>query len=176
MRQDTSSAAVNAGADTSARNSAAKGRSIAAGSSASITPDGNTRTGDRTGGHANVAGGSGGVATNASVAGAGTTSGSTRPAARDNSSISGTLTQAMLECHYVVHGAFLSEHNHLLHPDGIGRLRQHNIPAIAVHGQMDYVCPVGIAHALHRAWPEMELRVVAAAGHSMYDRGILPEL
>jgi len=38
------------------------------------------------------------------------------------------------------------------------------------------VCPPSTAYALHRAWPEMELRLVANAGHSMYDPAITHEL
>ena len=34
------------------------------------------------------------------------------------------------------------------------------------------VCPPSTALELHAAWPEMELVVVPAAGHSMYDPGL----
>ena len=46
------------------------------------------------------------------------------------------------------------------------------VPAVAVHGRADTLCPVASAWALHAAWPALELRVVAAEGHSMYQRGI----
>ena len=57
---------------------------------------------------------------------------------------------------------------------GIDKIRQ--IPCIAVQGRLDYVCPVVTAYDLHCLWPEMELRVVPGAGHSMYDDGIKHEL
>lgn len=57
---------------------------------------------------------------------------------------------------------------------GISQIKQ--IPCIAVQGRLDYVCPVVTAYDLHCAWPEMELRVVPGAGHSMYDDAIKHEL
>ena len=57
---------------------------------------------------------------------------------------------------------------------GIDAIR--HIPCIAIQGQLDYVCPVVTAYDLHCEWPEMELRVVPNAGHSMYDAGITHEL
>ena len=47
-----------------------------------------------------------------------------------------------------------------------------HIPCIAVQGRMDFVTPVKTAFDLHCTWPEMQLRVVPDAGHSMYDDGI----
>jgi hypothetical protein len=38
--------------------------------------------------------------------------------------------------------------------------RIRHIPCIAVQGRLDFVTPVRTAYDLHRAWPEMELRVV----------------
>ena len=57
---------------------------------------------------------------------------------------------------------------------GIDKIRQ--IPCIAVQGRLDYVCPVVTAYDLHCEWPEMELRVIPNAGHSMYDDAIQHEL
>jgi hypothetical protein len=45
-----------------------------------------------------------------------------------------------------------------------------------VHGRLDLVCPVKTAYELHLAWPEMELRIVPGAGHSMYQPGVVHEL
>ena len=45
-----------------------------------------------------------------------------------------------------------------------------------MQGGADCVCPPQTAWALHRAWPEMELRVVPAGGHSHYDAGLQTEL
>ena len=57
---------------------------------------------------------------------------------------------------------------------GIEAIR--HIPCIAIQGRLDYVCPVNTAYDLHCAWPEMELRIVPNAGHSMYDDSITHEL
>ena len=51
-----------------------------------------------------------------------------------------------------------------------------HIPCIAVQGRLDFVCPIKTAFDLHQAWPEMELRVVPGAGHSMYDPAVAHEL
>lgn len=82
-----------------------------------------------------------------------------------------STAQALLECHYSVHGACLLEEPLLMHVDRIK-----HIPCIAVHGQQDFVCPATTAYELHKAWPEMELRLVPGAGHSMYDSAITHEL
>lgn len=79
--------------------------------------------------------------------------------------------QALLECHYSVHGAFLLEAPLLQHME-----RVQHIPAVAVQGQLDFVCPPTTAVALHKAWPSMELRLVPGAGHSMYDPAIKDQL
>ena len=71
------------------------------------------------------------------------------------------LAMARIECHYFVHKSFLAE-NQILRE--IDRIR--HIPAVIVHGRYDVVCPVEQAWALHRAWPEAELQVIADAGHS----------
>ncbi len=80
--------------------------------------------------------------------------------------------QALLTAHYSVHGAFLQ-------PDGVLLARAGelgHIPAIAVQGQEDLVCPPGTAQALHAAWPGMQLRLVPRAAHSMYHPHITHEL
>ena len=51
-----------------------------------------------------------------------------------------------------------------------------SIPCIAIHGGNDLICPPQTAYALHEAWPEMRLRVVPGAGHSMYDAGLQREV
>ncbi|DBB16553.1 TPA: hypothetical protein ACH3X3_014815 [Trebouxia sp. C0006] len=84
--------------------------------------------------------------------------------------MSAFTAQALLECHYSHNHAFLQDP--LL--QGIDQVR--HIPCIAVQGRLDYVCPVVTAYDLHCEWPEMELRVVPNAGHSMYDSGITHEL
>ena len=55
------------------------------------------------------------------------------------------------------------------------RLASH-LPAIAVQGTADTICPPATAYDLHAAWPELELRLVSGAGHSHYDPDIQHEL
>ena len=45
-----------------------------------------------------------------------------------------------------------------------------------MQGGNDLVCPPTTAYELHEAWPEMQLRIVPAGGHSMYDAGLQEEV
>jgi pimeloyl-ACP methyl ester carboxylesterase len=56
----------------------------------------------------------------------------------------------------------------------VGRIR--HIPGVIVQGRYDVVCPMQSAWALHRAWPEADLRIVPDAGHSALEPGITHEL
>jgi proline iminopeptidase len=47
---------------------------------------------------------------------------------------------------------------------------------VIVQGRYDVVCPMESAWALHRAFPEADLRIVADAGHSAFEVGITSEL
>lgn len=78
-----------------------------------------------------------------------------------------TSAQQLLTAHYSMRDGFLTPEDVL---QNIDRIR--GIPAIAVQGRNDMVCPVTTAYDLHLAWPELELQVVTAAGHSMYDANI----
>jgi proline iminopeptidase len=79
---------------------------------------------------------------------------------------------ARIEAHYFVNGGFLSSDDQLLRD--VDRIR--HIPAVIVQGRYDVVCPMRSAWDLHRAWPEAELRIVADAGHSAFEKGITREL
>jgi proline iminopeptidase len=79
---------------------------------------------------------------------------------------------ARIECHYFVNGGFLERPNQLL--ENVKRIRK--IPCVIVQGRYDVVCPMRSAWDLHRAWPEAELRIVADAGHSAFEKGIAKEL
>ena len=56
----------------------------------------------------------------------------------------------------------------------VGRLRE--IPAFAVHGRYDIVCPVRNLDDLRAAWPELDWEIVADAGHSSHEPGITSQL
>jgi proline iminopeptidase len=82
------------------------------------------------------------------------------------------LALARIEAHYFVNRGFFTHENQLL--DGVDKIRR--IPGVIVHGRYDVVCPIDTAWELHRRWPEADLRVVTAAGHSAYEPGITVEL
>jgi proline iminopeptidase len=79
---------------------------------------------------------------------------------------------ARIECHYFVNRGFLEREDQLLRD--VRRIRR--IPAVIVQGRYDVVCPMRSAWALHRAWPEADLRVVPDAGHSAFEAGNAREL
>ncbi|MBV8742480.1 MAG: prolyl aminopeptidase [Sinobacteraceae bacterium] len=79
---------------------------------------------------------------------------------------------ARIECHYFINHGFLHTDNQLI--ENVGRIR--HIPTVIVQGRYDVVCPMKSAWDLHRAWPEAELRIVADAGHSAFERGNTHEL
>jgi proline iminopeptidase len=79
---------------------------------------------------------------------------------------------ARIECHYFVNHGWLDGSQALL--ANVAKL--HGIPATIVQGRYDVVCPMESAWALHRAWPEAELRIVEDAGHAAHEPGILHEL
>lgn len=81
------------------------------------------------------------------------------------------LSLARIECHYFVNNSFLAE-NQLLRDAH----RLHGIPGVIVHGRYDAVCPVENAWDLHKAWPEAELNIIADAGHSATEPGIVDAL
>jgi proline iminopeptidase len=68
-------------------------------------------------------------------------------------------------------GLLLQRHQLL---DDVGKIR--HIPAVIVQGRYDVVCPMESAWALHRAWPEADLRIVPDAGHSAFEPGNMHEL
>lgn len=79
---------------------------------------------------------------------------------------------ARIECHYFVHGGFFEPEDQLLR--NVDRIRK--IPGFIVQGRYDVVCPMMTAWELHRAWPEARFEVIADAGHSAYEPGIVDAL
>ena len=78
---------------------------------------------------------------------------------------------ARLEAHYFRNVRF--EPDTLL-LDRVDRIWQ--IPAFAVHGRYDLVCPVKSLTDLAAAWPELDWEIVPDAGHSSHEPGITREL
>jgi proline iminopeptidase len=81
------------------------------------------------------------------------------------------LAMACIENHYFVNDAFLTP-NQLLENmpllDGI--------PGIIVHGRYDTICPLENAWQLHHAWPDSELDIIPASGHSAFEPGNIDAL
>ena len=71
------------------------------------------------------------------------------------------LTVGRMEAHYFIHNRF-KPHDFIL--KNIETIR--HIPAIAIQGRYDIVCPMRTAYDLSCAWPELNLMIVNAAGHS----------
>jgi len=74
---------------------------------------------------------------------------------------------ARIGCHYFVHGCFFHRDSQLL--DDLPRIRK--IPAVIVQGRYDVICPMRSAWDMHRNWPQADLQIVSAAGHSVFERG-----
>lgn len=77
------------------------------------------------------------------------------------------LAIARIEAHYFVNHAFI-EPDQILRNAGVLQ----GIPAVAVHGRYDVVCPLDNATALAAAWPQLDLQIVRDAGHSAREPGI----
>jgi proline iminopeptidase len=81
------------------------------------------------------------------------------------------LAMARIEAHYFINNAFLQ-------PDQIinNAAKLKDIPGTIIHGRYDMVCPVNQAFALSAAWPNAKLEIIANAGHSSTERGIIDAL
>jgi proline iminopeptidase len=80
-------------------------------------------------------------------------------------------SRARLEAHYFRNVRFVPD---TLLLDRVDRIR--HIPAFAVHGRYDIVCPVKSLDDLRRAWPELDCEIVPDAGHSSHEPGITRQL
>jgi len=81
------------------------------------------------------------------------------------------LSLARIECHYFINNSFLAEDQVLRDAHKLK-----DIPGVIVQGRYDVICPMESAWSLHQAWPEAEFHVVADAGHSATEPGIVDAL
>ena len=81
------------------------------------------------------------------------------------------LSMARIECHYFINQAFIQPDQILRDADRLA-----GIPGRIVHGRYDVVCPPDQAFALHRAWPDAELQIIPASGHSAGEPAIADAL
>ncbi len=82
------------------------------------------------------------------------------------------LAFARIEAHYFVNGAWFEHDDQLLR--NIVKIR--HIPCVIVQGRYDVVCPLRSAWDLKQAWPEARLEIIADAGHSALEAGIVSKL
>ncbi len=82
-----------------------------------------------------------------------------------------TWAVARLEAHYF---RLAKPTSNTMLLDRVECIRQ--IPAFAVHGRYDIVCPVKNLIDLAAAWPELDTVIAADAGHSSHEPGITREL
>ena len=75
------------------------------------------------------------------------------------------LAFARIENHYFVHAGFFDADDQLLRDAP----RIAHIPGVIVHGRYDVVCPVQNAWDLHRVWPQAQLVITPASGHSAFE-------
>ncbi|GIG67941.1 prolyl aminopeptidase [Phytomonospora endophytica] len=73
------------------------------------------------------------------------------------------LRFARLVTHYWRHSAWYADGELLA-----GAAKLGGIPAVLIHGRLDFSSPLDIAHDLAEAWPGAELVVVDDAGHGAY--------
>jgi proline iminopeptidase len=72
-----------------------------------------------------------------------------------------------MEAHYFANSCFMQPRQLLTEAE---RLKE--IPGIIVQGRYDLLCPPATSHALAAAWPQVDIRTVEGAGHSLYDPGV----
>lgn len=77
------------------------------------------------------------------------------------------VSLACIECHYFLNNTFLEEDQIIKNADQLL-----GIPGTLIHGRYDVVCPLDNAYDLHKAWPESELQIIPASGHSAFEPGI----
>lgn len=86
------------------------------------------------------------------------------------------------EDHYAIAFARLENHffmNKIWMEDGQLQQNAHKlkgIPGVIVHGRYDMPCPLRYAWELSKLWPDADLHIIEAAGHSMSEPGILDQL
>ncbi|MCI1438432.1 MAG: prolyl aminopeptidase [Acetobacter indonesiensis] len=81
------------------------------------------------------------------------------------------LAFSRIENHYFVHAGWLEEGQLIRNVD---RIR--HIPTVIVQGRYDMATPVRTAWDLHEAWPEADFHLIDAAGHALFEPGILTAL
>jgi proline iminopeptidase len=79
---------------------------------------------------------------------------------------------ARIECHYFVNKGFMPYDGALL--DGVDKIA--HLPCSIVQGRYDVITPPITAFELSRRWPKAAVHIVADAGHSAQEPGIIDAL
>lgn len=79
------------------------------------------------------------------------------------------LAFARIECHYMVNHLFFPRDGYLL--EELAKIPQ--IPCWIAQGRFDVICPVISAYELSHVLPKSELHIVADAGHSISEPGLV---
>lgn len=82
------------------------------------------------------------------------------------------LAFARIENHYFVNGAWFRQDDQLL--ADVPKIS--HLPCVIVQGRYDVVCPMRSAWDLKQAWPQAQLHLIADAGHSALEPGIVDAL
>jgi proline iminopeptidase len=72
-----------------------------------------------------------------------------------------------MEAHYFSQNSFMRPNQLMAEADRLA-----GIPGIIVQGRYDLLCPPKTSYALANIWREADIRIVDAAGHSLYDPGV----
>ena len=80
---------------------------------------------------------------------------------------------ARIECHFFANEGFFESDGWLLDQ---AREKLADIPGIIVHGRYDVVTPLASAWKLKKDWPNADLHIIGAAGHSSLEPGIVDKL
>ncbi|MGD9837580.1 MAG: prolyl aminopeptidase [Afipia sp.] len=79
----------------------------------------------------------------------------------------GLPSTPFMEAHYFINDCFMAPGQLLANAGKLAGIR-----GIVVQGRYDLLCPPSTAHALLKVWPGATLRMVQAAGHTLYDPGV----
>lgn len=81
------------------------------------------------------------------------------------------LSQACIECHFIMHNYFILPQQMIRHMQSIER-----IPCILIHGRYDMIHLLENAWRIHRLWPNSELDIIRTAGHAANEPAIMDAL
>ena len=84
-----------------------------------------------------------------------------------NNDARGLPSTPFMEAHYFQNDCFMAPGQLLANAGKLSGVR-----GIVVQGRYDFLCPPSTAQALLKVWPDATLRMVEAAGHSLYDPGV----